>query len=103
MLAAGVTLMPALKRLRVLRQWGGAMDMSLDGNPIISTTPLVNLYLNGGWCYGGFKAVPAGGFTTAHLVATGEPHPLIAHFGLNRFREGRIIDERGIGPYAWAH
>lgn len=102
-LAAGVTLMPALKRLRVLRQWGGAMDMSLDGNPIISTTPLANLYLNGGWCYGGFKAVPAGGFTTAHLVATGEPHPLIAHFGLNRFREGRIIDERGIGPYAWAH
>ncbi len=102
-LAAGLTLMPALGRLRVLRQWGGAMDMTADGNPIISTTPLRNLYLNGGWCYGGFKAIPAGGFTTAHLVATGAPHPLIAHFGLERFREGRVIDERGIGPYAWMH
>ncbi|WP_454812546.1 sarcosine oxidase subunit beta family protein [Labrys neptuniae] len=102
-LAAGLTLMPALGRLRVLRQWSGAMDMTADGNPIISTTPVRNLYLNGGWCYGGFKAIPAGGFTTAHLVATGAPHPLIAHFGLERFREGRVIDERGIGPYAWMH
>ncbi|MDQ0390724.1 sarcosine oxidase subunit beta family protein [Labrys monachus] len=102
-LAAGVTLMPGLGRLRVLRQWGGAMDMSLDGNPIIAATPVTNLYLNGGWCYGGFKAIPAGGFTTAYLVATGAPHPLIAHFGLERFRDGRVIDERGVGPYAWAH
>jgi len=102
-MAGGLTLMPSLGRLRVLRQWGGAMDMSLDGNPIISTTPVKNLFLNGGWCYGGFKAIPAGGFCTAHLVATGAPHPLIAHFGLERFREGRVIDERGVGPYAWAH
>jgi sarcosine oxidase subunit beta len=102
-LTAGATLMPALKRLRVLRQWGGVMDMSMDGNPIISTTPVGNLYLNGGWCYGGFKAVPAGGFYTAHLVATGAPHPVIAHFRLDRFREGRTIDERGAGPYPWAH
>jgi sarcosine oxidase subunit beta len=101
--AGGVTLIPALGRLRVLRQWGGVMDMSLDGNPIISKTPVQNLFLNGGWCYGGFKAIPAGGFCTAHLVATGEPHPLIAHFGLDRFAEGRVIDERGVGPYAWAH
>ncbi len=102
-LAAGKTLMPALSRLRVLRQWAGVMDMSMDGNPIISTTPVGNLYLNGGWCYGGFKAVPAGGFYTAHLVATGAPHPVIAHFALSRFREGRTIDERGAGPYPWAH
>lgn len=102
-LAAGLTLMPSLGRLRVLRQWGGAMDMSFDGNPIISTTPVANLFLNGGWCYGGFKAIPAGGVTTAHLVATGQPHPLAAHFGLERFREGRMIDERGVGPYAWMH
>jgi len=102
-LSAGATLMPALKRLRVLRQWGGVMDMSMDGNPIISTTPVDGLLLNGGWCYGGFKAVPAGGLCTAHLVATGTPHPLAAHFGLARFREGRTIDERGVGPYPWAH
>jgi sarcosine oxidase subunit beta len=102
-LAAGATLMPALSRLRVLRQWGGVMDMSMDGNPIISATPVAGLYLNGGWCYGGFKAIPAGGFVTAHLVATGSPHPLAAHFRLDRFREGRTIDERGVGPYPWLH
>jgi sarcosine oxidase subunit beta len=102
-LAAGVTLMPSLSRLRVLRQWGGVMDMSMDGNPIISKTPVDNLYLNGGWCYGGFKAIPIGGVVTAHLVATGAPHPLAAHFSLDRFAEGRTIDERGVGPYPWAH
>jgi len=102
-LSAGVTLMPALSRLRVLRQWGGVMDMSMDGNPIISTTPVEGLFINGGWCYGGFKAIPAGGVVTAHLVATGTPHPLGAHFRLDRFREGYTIDERGVGPYPWAH
>jgi sarcosine oxidase subunit beta len=101
--AAGATLMPALSRVRVLRQWGGVMDMTMDGNPIISTTPVENLFLNGGWCYGGFKAIPAGGIATAHLVATGEPHPIAAHFGLARFRDGRAIDERGVGPYPWSH
>jgi sarcosine oxidase subunit beta len=102
-LSAGATLLPAVKRLRVLRQWGGVMDMTMYGSPIISTTPVENLFLNGGWCYGGFKAIPAGGMTTAHLVATGTPHPLAAHFGLNRFREGRTIDERGVGPFPWMH
>jgi glycine/D-amino acid oxidase-like deaminating enzyme len=87
----------------VLRQWGGVMDMSMDGNPIISTTPVEGLYINAGWCYGGFKAIPAGGVVTAHLVATGTPHPLGAHFRLDRFREGHTIDERGVGPYPWAH
>jgi sarcosine oxidase subunit beta len=102
-LTAGATLLPALSRLRVLRQWGGVMDMSMDGNPIISKTPVENLYLNGGWCYGGFKAIPAGGLATAHLIATGAPHPVATHFDLGRFREGRTIDERGVGPYPWAH
>jgi methylglutamate dehydrogenase subunit A len=101
--AAGRTLMPALSRLRVLRQWGGVMDMSMDGNPVISTTPVRNLTINGGWCYGGFKAIPAGGMVTAHLVATGQPHALAAHFGLDRFRSGHTIDERGVGPYPWMH
>src|ERR1700683_4973459 len=64
--AAGVALRPGLARLKVLRQWGGVMDMSMDGSPIISKTPLEGLVLNGGWCYGGFKAIPAGGVTTGH-------------------------------------
>ncbi len=101
--AAGVTVMPALARLRVLRQWGGVMDMSMDGSPIISKTPLEGLLLNGGWCYGGFKAIPAGGMCTAHLIAHGSPHPLAAHLDLNRFAAGRTVDERGIGPYPYAH
>ena len=101
--AAGATLMPALSRLRVLRQWAGVMDMSMDGNPIISTTPVENLTISTGWCYGGFKAIPAGGECLAHLVATGEPHPLAAHFGLDRFAAGRIIDERGVGPFPYLH
>jgi methylglutamate dehydrogenase subunit A len=102
-LSAGLTVMPALSRLRVLRQWGGVMDMTMDNAPIISKSPIGNLFLNAGWCYGGFKAIPAGGMVTAHLVATGEPHPLAAHFDLDRFAEGRTIDERGTGPYAWMH
>jgi methylglutamate dehydrogenase subunit A len=102
-LAAGVTLMPSLSRLRVLRQWAGVMDMTMDNAPIISASPVDNLYLNAGWCYGGFKAIPIGGVTTAHLVATGQPHPLAAHLRLSRFAEGRTIDERGTGPYPWMH
>ncbi len=101
--AAGITLMPALSRLRTLRQWGGVMDMSMDGNPIISTTPVENLAVSTGWCYGGFKAIPAGGTCLAHLVATGAPHPLAAHFGLNRFETGAVIDERGVGPHPYLH
>jgi heterotetrameric sarcosine oxidase beta subunit len=101
--AAAVTLLPGLARVKVLRQWGGIMDMSMDGSPIISHTALAGLILNGGWCYGGFKAIPAGGFTTAHLIATGTPHPVAAHLDLARFAEGRTIDERGAGPFPFAH
>ena len=77
--------------------------MSMDGSPIISRTPLEGLYLNGGWCYGGFKAIPAGGVATAHLIATGESHAIAKHLDLDRFADGRLIDERGAGPYPWAH
>jgi methylglutamate dehydrogenase subunit A len=101
--AAGVTLLPALARLKVLRQWGGVMDMTMDGSPIISRTPVPGLILNGGWCYGGFKAIPAGGLTTAHLIARGEPHPCAAHLDLGRFAQGRTVDERGVGPFAYLH
>jgi sarcosine oxidase subunit beta len=101
--ASAVTLLPGLARLRVLRQWGGIMDMTMDGSPIISKTPVEGLILNGGWCYGGFKAIPAGGITTAHLIARGEPHPLAAHLDLGRFAAGRTLDERGAGPFPYAH
>jgi heterotetrameric sarcosine oxidase beta subunit len=101
--AAAVTLLPGLARLKVLRQWGGVMDMSMDGSPIISATPVAGLVLNGGWCYGGFKAIPAGGLTTAHLLAHGTPHPAAAHLGLERFASGRTLDERGVGPFPYLH
>lgn len=93
-----IAMMPALSRLRMLRCWGGVMDMSMDGSPIIGETPVEGLYLNGGWCYGGFKATPAAGWTFAHTLATGEPHPLNAPFNLARFEQGRLIDEKGAGP-----
>ncbi len=101
--AAGLTMLPGLGRVRILRQWGGIMDMSMDGSPIISRTPVEGLILNAGWCYGGFKAIPAGGAATAHLIATGEPHDIARHFDLERFADGRTIDERGAGPFPWAH
>ena len=101
--ASAVTLLPALARIRVLRQWGGVMDMTMDGSPIITKLPLAGLILNGGWCYGGFKAIPAGGFTTAHLIAHGSAHPLAAHLDLGRFAAGRTVDERGVGPSPWMH
>ena len=101
--AAGMTMMPGLARLKIVRQWGGVMDMSMDGSPIISRTPVPRLIVNGGWCYGGFKAIPAGGMSTAHLIARGEPHPIAAHFRLDRFANGQTIDERGVGPFPFLH
>jgi sarcosine oxidase subunit beta len=101
--AAAVTLLPGVARLKILRQWGGVMDMTMDGSPIISKTPVEGLIINGGWCYGGFKAIPAGGMTTAHLIAHGAPHPLAAHLDLGRFAAGRTVDERGAGPFPYNH
>ncbi len=97
-IAQAIALMPALSRLRMVRTWSGVTDMSFDGSPIIGTTPVPNLYLNGGWCYGGFKATPASGWTYAHTLATGNPHRLNAPFDLDRFRRGDTIDETGAGP-----
>jgi methylglutamate dehydrogenase subunit A len=97
-IAQGLALVPALSRLRMLRTWSGVTDMSFDGSPIIGETPVPNLYLNGGWCYGGFKATPASGWTYAHTLATGKPHALNAPFSLDRFERGATIDETGSGP-----
>lgn len=99
----GMALMPMLGRTRLLRSWGGQMDMSMDGSPIIDRTPIEGLYFNGGWCYGGFKATPASGYCTAHLLATGEPHRVATPFRLDRFRTGGMIDEKGVGAQPNLH
>jgi methylglutamate dehydrogenase subunit A len=101
--AAAVTAFPCFSRLRILRHWAGVMDMTMDGSPIIGKTPIGNLYLNGGWCYGGFKATPASGWCFAHTIAQDRPHALNASFSLDRFERGYVIDERGAGPYPGLH
>lgn len=98
-----IALFPSFSRLRMLRTWGGVMDMSMDGSPIIGKSPIDNLYLNCGWCYGGFKATPASGWCFAHTIAQDRPHALNAAFTLDRYAQGRTLDERGAGPFAWAH
>lgn len=99
---AAVAMIPSLSRLRVLRQWAGIMDMTMDGSPFICKTPIDGLYFNGGWCYGGFKATPGSGWCFAHTIAKDEPHPFNADLTVERFREGRLIDERGAGANPWA-
>ncbi len=94
----GMALMPVIGRLRLLRSWGGLMDMSMDGSPIIDKTPVENLYLNAGWCYGGFKATPASGWCFAHTIARDQAHDLNAAYRLDRFSTGYMIDEKGVGP-----
>ncbi|MFT3732457.1 MAG: sarcosine oxidase subunit beta family protein [Hyphomicrobium sp.] len=96
-LEGGMALMPRIGRVRLLRSWGGIMDMSMDGSPIIDRTPIEGLYFNGGWCYGGFKATPASGLCFAHLLARGEPHEVAKAYRLDRFRTGHMIDEKGMG------
>ena len=98
-----LALFPQFAKLRLLRSWAGIMDMSMDGTPIISASPYEGLYLNCGWCYGGFKAVPGSGFVFAHTIANGKPHQLNAAMGLERFSTGNIVDEKGAGPYPKAH
>jgi methylglutamate dehydrogenase subunit A len=99
----GMALMPMLGRLRVLRSWGGVMDMSMDGSPIIDRTPIDGLYLNAGWCYGGFKATPASGWCFAHTIARDAPHALNAAYRLDRFATGHLIDEKGQGAVPNLH
>jgi sarcosine oxidase subunit beta len=99
----GVALMPMIGRARVLRSWGGICDMTMDGSPIIDHSPLGGLYLNAGWCYGGFKATPASGWCFAHLLARDEPHDTAAAYRLDRFRTGHLIDEKGQGAQPNLH
>ena len=99
----GMAIMPMIGRARLLRMWGGIMDMSMDGSPIIDRTPVEGLFFNGGWCYGGFKATPASGLVFAHLLATDQPHETAAAYRLDRFARGRMIDEKGVGAQPNLH
>ncbi|QUJ75199.1 sarcosine oxidase subunit beta family protein [Sulfitobacter albidus] len=95
---AGMTLIPMIGKARVLRSWGGIMDMTPDGSPIIDKTGTEGLFINCGWCYGGFKAVPGSGYSFAHLMATGQHHAPAANYRLDRFRTGvNLMDEEGTG------
>jgi sarcosine oxidase subunit beta len=99
----GMALMPMIGRARILRSWGGICDMTMDGSPIIDHAPVDGLYLNVGWCYGGFKATPGSGWCFAHLLATDRPHETAAPFRLDRFATGCLIDEKGQGAQPNLH
>jgi sarcosine oxidase, subunit beta len=92
--AAMLELFPSFQRLKMMRQWGGVLDIAHDATPIVSATPIGGLYVSAGW-WGGFKAVPAGGWTLAHLIARDQPHPLIEPFSLDRFRHLDYVMESG--------
>ncbi|MGE5768439.1 MAG: sarcosine oxidase subunit beta family protein [Bacteroidota bacterium] len=99
-LAAICELFPLFRRMRMLRQWGGIVDVCPDASPILSKTPVQNLYLNCGWGTGGFKATPGSGWAFAHTIAHDQPHELNAAFSLDRFRSGFLIDEHGAAAVA---
>ena len=101
--ASVISMFPAFSRLRLMRTWGGVMDMSMDGSPIITKTDINGFYINGGWCYGGFKATPGSGWVFAHTIANDTPHKLNEGFALNRFERGYMIDEEGSGATPNAH
>ena len=93
-----LALFPSFSRLRLMRTWGGVNDMTMDGSPVIGHTPVDGLFINGGWCYGGFKATPGSGWAFAETLANQAPAELIAPYSLERFFSGHTIDESGHGP-----
>jgi sarcosine oxidase subunit beta len=93
-------LFPQFTRMKMLRSWGGIVDVTPDRSPIIGKTPVPGLFVNCGWGTGGFKATPGSGHVFAHTLATGEPHPINAPFTLDRFRTGRLIDEAAAAAVA---
>ena len=95
-----IELFPAFSRVRMLRHWGGIVDVSPDACPIIGKTPVQGLYFNCGWGTGGFKATPGSGWAFAHTIARDQPHELNAPFGLERFTTGALIDEHGAAAVA---
>ncbi|MBK7473323.1 MAG: sarcosine oxidase subunit beta family protein [Betaproteobacteria bacterium] len=99
-LSSAVEMFPFMSRLKLMRHWGGIVDVVPDSSPIIGKSPVQGLYLNCGWGTGGFKAIPAGGFTLAHSIAHDTPHPIAAPFALDRFATGALIDEAGASGIA---
>jgi len=99
-MAAALELFPVFARAHMLRTWAGIVDVTPDASPIVGLTPVENLYLNCGWGTGGFKATPGVGWCYAHTIATGEPHPYIAPFTLDRFTTGALVDEHGAAAVA---
>ena len=97
---AVVELFPLFSRLRMLRHWGGTVDICPDASPIVGKTPVRGLYFNCGWGTGGFKATPGSGWVFAHTIAHDEPHPLNEPFSLERFTTGYLIDEHGAAAVA---
>src|SRR5579863_3838868 len=93
-------LFPTFRRLRMLRNWGGIVDVTPDRSPIIGLAPVPGLFVNCGWGTGGFKATPGSGHVFAATIARGEPHKLAAPFTLDRFRTGRLIDEAAAAAVA---
>ena len=87
-------LFPSFKKLKMLRQWGGHLDIAHDATPIVDQTSIPGLFVSAGW-WGGYKAIPAGGYTLAHFLATGQPHDLIRPFGLGRFKHLKFLAESG--------
>ena len=92
-LSSVLELFPSFSRLKLMRQWAGAVDITPDTSPIMGLTPVRNLYINCGWGTGGYKAIPAGGDTMAQTIVDDAPHPLIRAFDLARFERGALIDE----------
>jgi sarcosine oxidase subunit beta len=99
----GLALFPNLARLRILRNWAGLLDMTMDGSPIFDKTAIQGFYLNCGWNYGGFKATPASGEAFAHLISKDEPSDLIKPFRLDRYARGALLDEKGMGAQTNLH
>jgi sarcosine oxidase subunit beta len=101
--ARAIAMFPFLAKMRLMRQWGGIADISMDGNAIVGSTPIDGLFINAGWGYSGFKATPAVGWTLANTLARDTPHPLLEPFALDRFERGALIDDAGAGPRPYAH
>ncbi len=99
-LEAIIEMFPIFSRMRMLRSWGGIVDLTPDRSPIIGRTPVPGLYINCGWGTGGFKATPGSGDVFAHTVAHDDPHPIAAPFALDRFRRGVLIDEAAAAAVA---
>ena len=99
-MGALVALMPIFSRVRMMRSWGGIVDVCPDASPIVGLSPVAGLFLNCGWGTGGFKATPGSGWVLAHTIATGAPHPLNAPFSLERFATGALIDEHAAAAVA---